>query len=54
MQVYVQKVDANEDEKVCQTKLGAKLDVKPGTKPDAKDDTKLGQKFGANLLQYLS
>ena len=47
MQVQVQKVDANEDAKVCQTKLGAKLDAKPGTKLGAKDDTKLGIKFGA-------
>ena len=47
MQVQVQKVDANEDAKVCQTKLGAKLDAKPGTKPGVKDDTKLGIKFGA-------
>ena len=47
MQVQVQKVDANEDTKVCQTKLGAKLDAKRGTKPGVKDDTKLGIKFGA-------
>ena len=50
MQVQVQKVDANEDAKVCQTKLGAKLDAKPGTKLGAKDDTKLGIKFGAKPI----
>ena len=43
-------MDANEDAKVCQTKLGAKLDAKPRTKPGAKDDTKLGIKFGAKPI----
>ena len=47
MQVQVQKVDANEYAKVCQTKIDAKIDAKLGTKPGAKDDTKLGIKFGA-------
>jgi len=39
--VHVQKLDAIEDEKVGETKLGAKLDVKIGTKPGAKDGTKI-------------
>ena len=50
MQVQVQKVDANEDENVCQKKLGAKLDAKLGTKPGAKDDTKLGIIFGTKPI----
>ena len=46
MQVQVQKVDANEDAKVCQTKIDAKIDAKPG----AKDDIKLDIKFGAKPI----
>jgi len=41
----VQKVDAIEDEKDGETKLGAKLDAKNG----AKDGTKLGIKPGVKL-----
>ena len=57
MQVQVQKLDVIEDAKVCETKLGAKLDEKhganDGTKIGIKPDVKLGVKSGTNLLQYL-
>ena len=53
MQVQAQKVNAIEDEKVGETKLGAKLDPKnganSGTKLCIKPDVNLVQ----NLLQYL-
>lgn len=42
MQAQVQKVDGIENEKFCETTIGAKLDAKHG----AKDDTKLGIKPG--------
>ena len=45
MQVQEKKVDAIEDEKYGETKLGAKLDAKHG----AKDGTKLGIKRGVKL-----
>ena len=61
MRVQVEKVDAIEDEKVCETKLGAKIDAKPNTKLSAKDGTKpcekpsakLGTKLNANFASYL-
>ena len=45
MQVQAQKVDAINDTKVGETKLGAKIDAKHG----AKDGTKLGIKLGIKL-----
>ena len=61
MQVQVQKVDAINDTKVVETKLGAKLDakhgakdgvklgIKPGVKPSVKPDAKPITILGANL-----
>ena len=49
MQAQVQKVELLEDEKLGETKLGAKIVAKLGTKPSAKDGTKLGIKSSAKL-----
>ena len=54
MQVQAQKVDAINDTKVGETKLGAKLDAKhgakDGTKLDIKHGVKLGVKSGAKPI----
>ena len=54
MQVQAQKVDAIEDAKDGETKLGAKLDAKhganDGTKHGIKPSVKLGVKSGAKPI----